>query len=201
MRCANTGTLWRGRRRTASRPCAAVTWKRSCPRTASGESRSPREPWPPAPSGSPSSGRRGGAGRGSSPRHRSSTCTAITSRRAPSPGSGASAACEQERRTVTTNVRFDPSAPYEVEESDVVYARPDGRELLARVYRPRGEPAAPLVGVVDAHGGAWNRGHRTVGVHPAPGLAAAGVFVSSLRFRHGPWRKQPAPIATAPSGM
>ena len=29
-------------------------------------------------------------------------------------------------------VRFDPSAPYEVEEVDVVYARPEGKELLAR---------------------------------------------------------------------
>ncbi|PYM89194.1 MAG: hypothetical protein DME08_25900 [Candidatus Rokuibacteriota bacterium] len=178
-----------------------MTWKRSCPRTASGESRSPREPWPPAPSGSPSSGRRGGAGRGSSPRHRSSTCTAITSRRAPSPGSGASAACEQETRTVTTNVRFDPSAPYEVEESDVVYARPDGRELLARVYRPRGEPAAPLVGVVDAHGGAWNRGDRTVGVHLGRGLAAAGVVVASLDFRQGPEHKHPAASADVAAGV
>ena len=43
---------------------------------------------------------------------------------------------------MTTGIRFDASAPYEVEESDVVYARPDGMELLARVYRPKGTPAA-----------------------------------------------------------
>ncbi len=102
---------------------------------------------------------------------------------------------------MTTNVRFDPSAPYEVEESDVVYARPDGRELLARVYRPRGEPAAPLVGVVDAHGGAWNRGDRTVGVHLGRGLAAAGVVVASLDFRQGPEHKHPAASADVAAGV
>ena len=45
---------------------------------------------------------------------------------------------------MAASVRFDPSAPYEIDESDVPFARPGGVELLARVYRPRGEPAAPL---------------------------------------------------------
>jgi acetyl esterase/lipase len=44
---------------------------------------------------------------------------------------------------------------------------------MARVYRPRGAPAAPLLGLVDAHGGAWNRLDRTiasitVGAWPRP---------------------------------
>jgi hypothetical protein len=30
-------------------------------------------------------------------------------------------------------VRFDPVAPYEVEETDAPFARPDGKELLARI--------------------------------------------------------------------
>ena len=38
---------------------------------------------------------------------------------------------DEEEKTMT--VRFDPSAPYEVEEADVVYARPEGKDLLARV--------------------------------------------------------------------
>ena len=33
-------------------------------------------------------------------------------------------------------IRFDQAAPYEVEESDVPFARPAGKELQARVYRP-----------------------------------------------------------------
>src|SRR2546427_9682717 len=101
---------------------------------------------------------------------------------------------------MSTTVRFDPSGPYEVEESDVVYARPAGQEFLARVYRPKGEPATPLVGLVDAHGGAWSRGDRTVGVHLGRGLAAAGVVVASLDFRQGPNHKHPAASADVAAG-
>lgn len=102
---------------------------------------------------------------------------------------------------MTTSVRFDSSAPYEVEESDVVYAKPGGVELLARVYRPKGTPSAPLIGVVDVHGGAWNRGDRTVGVHVGRGLAAAGIVVASLDFRQGPDHKHPAASADISAGV
>jgi acetyl esterase/lipase len=102
---------------------------------------------------------------------------------------------------MTTSVRFDSSAPYEVEESDVVYARPGGVDLLARVYRPKGTPGAPLIGVVDVHGGAWNRGDRTVGVQVGRGLAAAGVVVASLDFRQGPQHKHPAASADISAGV
>ena len=98
-------------------------------------------------------------------------------------------------------VRFDPSAPYEVEEADVVYAKPGGRELLARVYRPKGTPATPLLGLVDAHGGAWNRLDRTIGVHHGRGLAAAGVVVASVDFRQGPDHKHPAASAEVAAGV
>jgi acetyl esterase/lipase len=102
---------------------------------------------------------------------------------------------------MTTTVRFDASAPYEVEESDHVYAKPGGTELLARVYRPRGEPAQPLIGIVDVHGGAWNRGDRTVGVHAGRGLAASGVVVASLDFRQGPDHTHPAASADVAAGV
>src|SRR5437773_10423875 len=98
-------------------------------------------------------------------------------------------------------VRFDQSAPYEVEEGDVVYAKPGGQELLARVYRPKGTPAVPLIGVIDVHGGAWNRGDRTVGVQVGRGLAAAGVVVASLDFRQGPAHKHPAASADISAGV
>ena len=106
-------------------------------------------------------------------------------------------------------VRFDPSAPYEVEEADVVYARPEGKDLLARVYRPKGAPAAPLMGLVDAHGGAWNRLDRTIGVHHGRGLAAAGVVVASwtsgrgrttsIRRRAPTWRRGCGGCALTPA--
>jgi acetyl esterase/lipase len=54
-------------------------------------------------------------------------------------------------------VRFDPAAPYEVEETDVPFAQSEGKELLARIYRPKGDASSPLAALVDVHGGAWSR--------------------------------------------
>jgi len=99
------------------------------------------------------------------------------------------------------SVRFDASAPYEVEETDVPFAKVEGTEFLARVYRPKGTPAAPLPAIVDVHGGAWTRLDRTAGVHTGRGLAAAGVVVVSLDFRQGPDHKHPAASADVAAGV
>jgi acetyl esterase/lipase len=98
-------------------------------------------------------------------------------------------------------IRFDVSAPYEVEESDVVYARPDGRDRVARLYRPRGEIRDPLGAVVDVHGGAWNRGdHLTDALH-CRALAASGLVVLSLDFRQGPDHQHPKASADVAAGV
>jgi len=88
-------------------------------------------------------------------------------------------------------VRFDPAAPYEVEEGDAPYARPAGMELLARIYRPVGTPERPLAALVDVHGGAWARGDHTTGALHARALAAAGLVVISLDFRQAPDHRFP----------
>jgi len=98
-------------------------------------------------------------------------------------------------------VRFDPAAPYEVEEVDVPFARPEGKELQARVYRPKGEPVAPLAALVDVHGGAWSRGDRTTGAHHGRALAASGLLVVSLDFRQGSEHKHPAASADVAAGI
>jgi len=97
-------------------------------------------------------------------------------------------------------VRFDPGAPYEVEETDVPFARPEGKELLARIYRPKGEADAPLAALVDVHGGAWSRGERTTGAHHGRALAASGLLVISLDFRQGSEHKHPAASADVAAG-
>ena len=96
---------------------------------------------------------------------------------------------------MAASVRFDPSAPYEIDESDVPFARPGGVELLARVYRPRGEPAAPLAALVDVHGGAWSRNDRLSGAVHGRALAASGLVVVSLDFPRVPSTsiRRPAP--------
>ncbi len=96
---------------------------------------------------------------------------------------------------------FDPAAPYEVEEVDVLFARPEGKELQARVYRPKGEPVAPLAALVDVHGGAWSRGDRTTGAHHGRALAASGLLVVSLDFRQGSEHKHPAASADVAAGI
>ena len=98
-------------------------------------------------------------------------------------------------------LRFDASAPYEVGESDVTFARPAGLELLARVYQPRGEPGAPLAALVEVHGGAWSRGDHTTGVLHCRALAACGLVVVSLGFRQGPNHKHPAASADVAAGV
>ena len=80
---------------------------------------------------------------------------------------------------------FDVSAPYEVEEFDAPFARPQGLELLARVYRPRGHPAG-LPALVDVHGGAWNSNDRTTGALHGRALAACGAAHADLAVSTAP---------------
>ena len=102
---------------------------------------------------------------------------------------------------MATKVRFDPAAPYEVEEADAPFARPEGGELLARIYRPKGDAVAPLAALVDVHGGAWSRGDRTTGAHHGKALAASGLVVVSLDFRQGGEHKHPAASADVAAGV
>jgi len=98
-------------------------------------------------------------------------------------------------------IRFDPAAPYEVEESDVPFARPAGKELQARVYRPKGETDTPIAALVDVHGGAWSRGDRLTGAFHGRALAASGLLVVSLDFRQGSEAKHPAASADVAAGV
>jgi acetyl esterase/lipase len=99
------------------------------------------------------------------------------------------------------NVRFDPAAPYEVDEVDATFAKVEGRELRARIYRPRGESAAPLAALVDVHGGAWSRGDRLTGALHCRALAASGLVIVSVDFRQGGEAKHPAASADVAAGV
>ena len=97
-------------------------------------------------------------------------------------------------------IRFNQAAPYEVEEADVPFARAEGQELQARIYRPRGEADIPLAALVDVHGGAWSRGDRLTGAFHGRALAASGLLVVSLDFRQGSEAKHPAASADIAAG-
>jgi acetyl esterase/lipase len=89
-----------------------------------------------------------------------------------------------------------PALGQDVATREVVWAKPDGLELLAVIYRPADVPAdVALPTVIDVHGGAWSAGDRTNGAVYAEGLARAGIQVASIDFRQGPDFKHPTASA------
>ena len=82
---------------------------------------------------------------------------------------------------------------------DLVYYRPAGQPLLARLYRPEG--TGPFPGVVEVHGGAWVGGNRLNNVSIAAHLAASGIVVLSLDFRIPPDKGYPDTVADINFGI
>ena len=82
---------------------------------------------------------------------------------------------------------------FDIDVQDVEYQNQDGKNWLARVYRPVG--AGPFPTMVDVHGGAWNNGDRMNNTSMDQALAARGVVVASLDFRQPPEAAYPASIA------
>jgi acetyl esterase/lipase len=91
---------------------------------------------------------------------------------------------------------FDPAGTAPVEQTDLVYARPGGADLQARLYgaAPAGQ-ARPVV--VDLHGGAWAALDRTVGAHYCRALAACGALVVAPDFRDGRNGRHPVAVVDA----
>ena len=82
---------------------------------------------------------------------------------------------------------------------DLIYYRPKGRPLLARLYRPEG--AGPFPGVIEVHGGAWTSGDRFNNTCIAEHLAEAGVVVLSIEFRYPPEQCYPISVADINFGI
>lgn len=80
-----------------------------------------------------------------------------------------------------------------VEERDVVYHRPNGVELLARLYMPEGR--GPFPAVVGVHGGRWCAENRFTNGVIDRALAESGVMVMALDFRMPPAAKYPASVS------
>ena len=97
-------------------------------------------------------------------------------------------------------IQLDPAARHDVVETDELFARVDGCDLLARVYRPE-RAARALPGLVDVHGGAWSRFDRRVGAPHARALAARGAVVASLDFRQAPDHAYPSACADVAAGV
>lgn len=82
-----------------------------------------------------------------------------------------------------------------VEVTELVYARPAGQPLTARVYRPVGAVGLPIV--LDLHGGAWNTGDRFSNERSDGLLAGDNFVVVAIDFRQPPSSHYPDSIADA----
>ena len=90
-------------------------------------------------------------------------------------------------------------SPYAVSVQDVIYHRPGGEALLARLYIPKGE--GPFPAVIDAHGGRWCSETRLTNEVIDRGLAASGIVVMAIDFRMPPLVKFPKPVADINFGV
>ncbi|RLT43521.1 MAG: alpha/beta hydrolase [Chloroflexi bacterium] len=91
------------------------------------------------------------------------------------------------------------SQRFKVIQEDVPWSCPDGKTLLARVYRPSAIEGAPVL--VNIHGGAWSSGDRTQADVYGHALAEAGCVVASIDFRDGRVSRHPSGTTDALNGV
>jgi acetyl esterase/lipase len=75
---------------------------------------------------------------------------------------------------------------------DVEYLRRGDKQLLARLYRPKGPGPHPAL--IEVHGGAWTTNDRLANVVIHEALARAGIFVMAVDFRMPPEAQYPASL-------
>lgn len=90
------------------------------------------------------------------------------------------------------NLKYDPSARFDVKTSDVVYRQDGNTAWQATIYQPKGE--GPFPGLLDVHGGAWNRGDRDADRVMNQALATSGIVVAAIDFRLAPDHAYPAQV-------
>jgi acetyl esterase/lipase len=78
---------------------------------------------------------------------------------------------------------------YELDIEDVEYLRHGDTQLLARLFKPRGQ--GPFPAVVELHGGAWCLGDRLQDSGINERLARSGILVAALDFRVPPAASYP----------
>jgi acetyl esterase/lipase len=83
--------------------------------------------------------------------------------------------------TLTTTLRFDPSAEYEVASRDIEYRRTGDLSLMVRIYQPRG--AGPFPALIALHGGAWAAKDWLNNEQNHEAIAAGGAVVAAIQFR------------------
>src|SRR5690349_23002124 len=99
---------------------------------------------------------------------------------------------------------YDPKAKFEVDVSEVPFRRNDaGRQLMARVYRPRSVPGGTgrFPALLDLHGGAWYRKDRTANEPMDRAAAASGLLVVAIDLTLAGEAPYPASLDDARYGV
>jgi len=95
---------------------------------------------------------------------------------------------------------YDPAARFELEVSEAPFRRnAQGRQLVARIYRPRGK--GPFPTVLDLHGGAWNRKDRLAEEPMDRAIASSGALVVAIDMTIAPEAPYPACVQDANYGV
>ena len=93
----------------------------------------------------------------------------------------------------------EPDGGHDVLVDDLTFARVDGHDLQARIYRPAA--VGPWPAIVDVHGGAWTYFDRTADAYFDQALAASGLVVVAIDFRMGPADRFPTAVADVVGGI
>jgi acetyl esterase len=95
---------------------------------------------------------------------------------------------------------YDPAARFELEVSETPFRRnAQGRQLMARIYRPKGP--GPFPTVLDLHGGAWNRKDRLAEEPMDRAIASSGALVVAIDMTIAPEAPYPACVQDANYGV
>jgi acetyl esterase/lipase len=101
---------------------------------------------------------------------------------------------------MNANAAYNPRAKMEIEVSELPFrTTAKGRQLLARVYAPKG--AGPFPSVLDLHGGAWTRKDRFANEPMDRAVAASGVLVVAIDMTLAGEAPYPANVQDASYGI
>ena len=89
--------------------------------------------------------------------------------------------------------RYNPGNEYNVITEDVEIRRDDSGIWNATIYKPDSSGIFP--GLIDVHGGAWNRGERANDASMNLELAKSGLVVCAIDYRLAPAHPYPAQIS------
>ena len=98
------------------------------------------------------------------------------------------------------NAAYNPKAKMDIEVTEVPFrTTAKGRQLLARVYAPKG--AGPFPTLLDLHGGAWTRKDRFANEPMDRAVAASGVLVVAIDMTLAGEAPYPANVQDASYGV